>query len=1016
MVYLGLEVCHYKQLLVLSPPLIRSLENTIETVIRQNDLSLVKKKSGQYFIALGEEAGADPKAMLDAAFQLLAVLFGRREDLYGYNLLFSVVPDKKPAAAEGIIAAGFLDLLEEESLWIPNRDAALLQDHARLEAGDEYTRVLEIRKTEPVYNVISHIPQIRKRIIERLAQVFVKRFSAKGRNPALVLVSGPADCAKRETAAEALALMLGRDRGFSLPVGGGRGACRFPLEPLLGSIRAAGAEFLKRVPTCLAACEKPVWKAHESFLTLLLAGKPLSGDRVEEDFFILYNLFLAAYLRYMREKFLPGVLVFHDPHRLTPSVAGRLRVLVADLAVRYRIALVVVSSRSQLPALFKAWDKMRVTVKPFGIEDTRRCFATLYPGVAVPRRTVDQILRLSRGRYGAILHFIYFLRLNRKIVQEGSRFVWVPRSALKSQVPASARTAAVAIIRSLKEEARTILYASYCLGALATGPELLEFFAAIGLNRARVDEQLLHLGSMRLLFGDERPRFTAGLRAVLRKMSPQKTRYLDDQLRAFLKERIDRFLPWRAARCFRLLAFLDRGDLAVDRLAPVVNFFLDARLLAQAAYFLKAEHYLAPARLSDDKRKQLAYVLYACRIRFHLLSGDVQEADRETGRSTLAVESLVPQSWFARLYLELGRYHLCREDAAKALPLLKKSVHYFQELSMTAPSSEAFLELGAGFLVRGNLKEALEYFSFAKKLIQDVADPYIHIRALWFESVGFYLLGNYSRIIANCDQAALLAAAHGFRESELLFGFLKARVMFDLGFYDRAGSLLRDCLCLSRLYGFAAARTLLFAWLTRATAYAGQSDDALALLGTLPENEETLFFRGEAYVIAGEDKKAEKVFTKALHAKPGPAFLFPEFNAWRSGFDLVEGRCLDLNTHGSPLHRLSRAWRAVLQCRSGALDEGIAELHLLTITEKFAEADPHISLFYYLYYTVLKTLEKKKTSVQEVGHALTILNKALKHLQERATMIDEPRDRINYLTQNRWNKLMFEEGKANKLL
>ncbi len=539
---------------------------------------------------------------------------------------------------------------------------------------------------------------------------------------------------------------------------------------------------------------------------------------------------------------------------------------------------------------------------------------------------------------------------------------------------------------------------------------------SVGLNRKSALEQLSHLRSMRLFFREERVRLTGFLREFLRRLSPQKTKYLEEQLRIFLKERLDSFLPWRAAPCFRILSWLGAGDLVTGRLAPVISYFLDARLLPPAAYFLKPEQYLKPERLSAETRTQLDYILFAYRVRYLLLSGDVAGADKEVTRSTLSPESLVPQSWFARYYLELGRYHLCRKETVKALPLYKKAVHYFQELSMAAPSSEAFLELGCGFLVKGNLKESLDYFSFAKKLMQDVSAPFIHIRSLWFESTALYLTGNFSRILSNCDQAALLAAAHGFRESELLFGFLKARVMFDLGFYDRAALLLRDCLCQARLYGLMAARVILCAWLARCALYGGEGDYALDLLRTLPETDETLFFRGEAYFMTGEEKRAEKIFTKALHLNPGPAVLFPEFNTWSSGFDLVEGRCLDLNTHGTPLFRLARAFRAMLRCRSGNLDEGIADLHQLTITDKFIEADPHVSLFYYLYYTVLKTLEKKKTTLQEVGHGLTILNKALKHLQERSTVIDEPRDRINYLTQNYWNKLIFNEGKANKLL
>lgn len=1015
MIYLGLEVCHLKQLLITSPPLIKSLEEKIDTVIKQNDIRLLKRRAGVYFLAMGEEAEADPKDILDAAFQLHAAVTEFREDLYGFNIVLAACGDQKPAVGEGLVAAALLELLEEEGVWIHNRDAGYFAHHAHLRQGDQYTRIIESKKAEPVYNVISQIPHIRRRIIRRLAQVFVRRFSSAG-NPSVVFITGPADCAKREVTAESLRAVLGKERGFYLAIAAPPDRRRFHLLPLVASMKAADAEFLKRLPQYLHPVEKPVWKSYASLFSQLLEDRAVSGDRVEEDFFVIYNLFLAAYLRRMRECMLPGFLVFHDPHRLTVSVQERLKTLLSDLAVRFRIAVIVVSNRPQLPEMFKSLEKMRVTVKEFGVEDARRCFRALYPGVNVPRKALDHILRLSGGRYSALLHYIYYLRLSRKIVQEGEGFSWVDRRKLPLKVPAGRRSATLAIIRSLKEEARTVLYAGYCLGVFCTEPEIIDFLVSIGLNRVKAEEQLAHLRSMHLYRGVEKPHTAERLRRYLRRFSPQKTRYLEEQVRAFLEQRLDQFLPWRAAPCFRLLSWLGAGDLAAGRLAGVINYFLDTRLLPQAASFLSPEYSLKLPGLSEETNTRLQYILCACRVRYRLLCGDMDGADKEVTRSALSTESLVPQPWFARYYLELGRFHLCKEDAAKALPLLKKAVHYFQELSMTVPSSEAFLELGCGFLVKGNLKEALDYFSFATKLLKDVSAPFIHIRSLWFESVALYLTGNFSRILSNCDQAALVAGAHGFREAELLFGFLKSRVMFDLGFYDRAAHLLRDCLCQARLFGLNAARTILYAWLARSALYAGESDYALSLLRTLPETDETLFFRGEAYVISGEDKKAEKIFTKGLHLKPAPPVLFPEYHTWSSGFDLVEGRCLDLNTHGTPLFRLTRAFRAVLLCRAGKLEEGVADLHHLTITDKFAEADPHVYLFYFLYYSVLKTLEKKKTTLQEVGHSLTILNKSLKHLQERSTVIDEPRDRINYITRNYWNKLIFEEGKANKML
>jgi tetratricopeptide (TPR) repeat protein len=1016
MFFLGLEISHYKQLSICNPALIKSLEEKMEIVVRQNNAGLARKKPGFFLFSMGEEAETDPKDVLDAAFQLAAAVGEFRDELYGYNLLLSSQADERPVNVEARMTAAFLELLEGEGLWVHSRDADLFKKHAHFQAADPYLRIVESKKAEPTYNVISYVPQIRKRIIQRLAQLFLKWFAKASHNPALVLVSGPPDSAREEIVAAALLSVLGKERAVFVPSVGKWNAALSPVSPLVESVKAAREVFLKRLPHYLEPHERRIWKSYESFLLLLLEGKPVSGDRSEEDFFIVYHLYLTASFRLMRELNLPGIVVFLKPERLAPRLQERLRTIFDDLGRRFRIALVLVSSRRRVSEAFRGFSQVRVAIKPFGLRDTRRCFSALYPGVAVPRKALEAILRLSRGRYSALLHYIYYLRLNRKIVQDGARFAWVPKSALKMRIPVRQRTATVTIMRSLKEEARTILFVGYCLGGFFYHEEFLDFFAFLGLQPKKVEEQLNYLRSMELFFGNGRPRFAGALRGVLRRLSAQKTKYLEEQMRAYVRDRLTQFLPARAARCFRFLASVAAADLVVDHLAPVINHFLDARLLAQAEYFLKPEHYLRVADLSSERRTRLDYILFAYRIRFHLLPGNSEAAEKLVARNVLPTESLVPQPYFARMYLELGRFHLCREETAKALPFLKKAVQYFQELSMTGPTSEAFLELGCGFLAKGNLKEALEYFSFAKKLIQDVQAPFIHVRSLWFESVALYLQGNYSRILSDCDEAALLAAAHGFREAELLFGVLKSRVMFDLGFYDRASLLLRECLAQARLYGQKQAETMLYAWLARCAAYQGQTDYALQLLRALEETDETLFIRGEVHFLEHEDKKAEKVFTKALHRRSAPSLLFPEYNEWRSGFSLVEGRCLDLNVHGTPLLRLCRAFRAVLQCRAGNLDEGIAELHLLTTTEKFSEADPHVYLFYFLYYTVLKTLEKKKTSLQEVGHGLTILNKALKHLQERSTVIDEPRDRIHYIGQNYWNKLILEAAKLNKLV
>ncbi len=46
----------------------------------------------------------------------------------------------------------------------------------------------------------------------------------------------------------------------------------------------------------------------------------------------------------------------------------------------------------------------------------------------------------------------------------------------------------------------------------------------------------------------------------------------------------------------------------------------------------------------------------------------------------------------------------------------------------------------------------------------------------------------------------------------------------------------------------------------------------------------------------------------------------------------------------------------------------------------------------------------------------TVLGKALKSLQERASRIDAPSERSSFLSQNRWNRRIMDEARERKLV
>ena len=48
--------------------------------------------------------------------------------------------------------------------------------------------------------------------------------------------------------------------------------------------------------------------------------------------------------------------------------------------------------------------------------------------------------------------------------------------------------------------------------------------------------------------------------------------------------------------------------------------------------------------------------------------------------------------------------------------------------------------------------------------------------------------------------------------------------------------------------------------------------------------------------------------------------------------------------------------------------------------------------------------------------SLTVLNKALKLLQQRASKIDDSTERWHYLSNNYWNSLLFAEARKKKMI
>lgn len=109
--------------------------------------------------------------------------------------------------------------------------------------------------------------------------------------------------------------------------------------------------------------------------------------------------------------------------------------------------------------------------------------------------------------------------------------------------------------------------------------------------------------------------------------------------------------------------------------------------------------------------------------------------------------------------------------------------------------------------------------------------------------------------------------------------------------------------------------------------------------------------------------------------------------------------------------RMIRAFRAYLLAQSGAVAEGVRELHAIVREEHIPDCDPCQSLYHLFYFLALP-----ESRDEDSDDRFTVLNKAFKLLQERTVRIDHESVKKQFLNENYWNGRLVEEARAARLM
>lgn len=1058
MLYLLLSVAHYKQLAVVDQALLDDLARAVLEIEKSYGYGRSHSRDGDTLFCLGEERTLDPRQALEFAFALRAALGRREEELFGYELLLALAAaGERP---EAVVRRLHKALLEAEDTGQLRAEQELQGMLSGLVEGRREGGFFRITGGEVGPVQAQRRPGGRVRDTA-LAREVARKVRLMARGPggrAGLLLHGPVSTER------SLVVDAAERRVFhasAIP----RAPRMYPLfrrrsilHPLLNAIDPF---FFHEVSQYLSRVEQGIWARQAPLLLALKpslvaaeglrecwprgvpgsarpsrgsAAAPPSGpaealrpgaaapgagsesggaaapggiapDRLSRDFLLGFQLYLSAYLRMLEENFLPGLLICEDVDTWHPRSLEALAVLARDFSHLPSFVLLATCSKAEAPKELGDLRLESVAVKPLGISDLARVATRMYRGAAVPRPALSRLRAYTRGRLLVFCHCLRFLEGSGFLTKEDGSFRWEEPQSLEQALPARAATVSWRAASALPPSLRRLLYLVYLQSGLLDLWGMLDLLKGEGLAPPESLRQLRELEGRGLvrLTNHALPVFPA-FRRRLRKAALKREPDIETRFGAYLIERWRRGSYPHRVLLYLLLTRVGHPGEAAEVLEELLAQKLDELDFQGVSIFLDPKHF------RPEAAKPLPLLLAAVRLRHMMLQGRMREAE-EAYLSSMELGSdfqVNPQK--GGLFLQIARYFHGRGDTPMAMQWVKKSVLQFQGASQARGEREASVELGMILLADGKFEEALEYFTIAEQLAVPAAGlTRVVTHAL--KAVALFVQGNLSRAADETRKGAAVAEQTKSREWGLFLEFLEARIRFELGFYAEARDGLQSALATEAVYELPAARSVLYRWLGRAHAYTGSYAAARRLLGEGEDSWERLYFLSECHFFQQEYGPALAACGRAVSMEQASPRCPVERVSWADGFRDVEGRCLELLRENTMQLRLLQAFQGYLWGLEGSSERAVEQLHSLTRGGRLPASDPYQSLYHYFYACVLPEVRK-----DDLDDSLTVLSKALKLLQQRASKTEDSSLRWRYLSSNYWNGLLFAEARKKKMI
>lgn len=976
MFYLLVELNSHRQLRRLKPDILGDVENRTRGILADCGASAVSSENGQYYFCFDSVRAGEHEHILDTAVRVRGYLDQHSSTLSGFSVYLDVSQTSSTEAAVRQLRSMALRTAIEEEIVVSEAAAIAVEPYARLEKRGTFFVVGE-KHERPSVSATSYRDFLKREdAIDSILDACDEFL--ENRTGGAVLVHGSEDIGKGIAAFHAAKSIYGRDtEGWPFEIGPMGAISYAPLVYCLTTSR------LRLLDAAMSRAEQTLFRRHRSVVDGLRRTELTDEfvDSPDTDIAIAFRSVVFAYLRLMTSRNLPPFILCYGVHDFDQASLRILRSVLNDLEGSPAIAILT-SEKPFLPMALRELPHKKLEIGLPTVDEWRRMAARVTgPGIGS-----SPVLSTVRGGH-AVFH---------SLVAEHA----FSRNELENRLPPSTR-----LLGALEDEyVETMLAVALVDGAL-TVDLLSAFMAELGVARVRTPElvnDLQRLGYLResVMLCSAVPDLAHAISVAF----PAAARKVITALVHFFRPALAAIKP--------IYAFiLDAGDpqLAVQTVASYLDDLLERRRFREARAVLYGTLPAFRGSSETQVRSTLHLLLYVHRLKLALLSRDEPTADRVfPGWRNLTVYS--PKSSIHGDYLLTKAQYLNAKGARNdGLTLVKKAILAYQESDAPRGVARANAEFGLVLLSQGNVSAARDYFSIAARTGAQLGDRRGALHAGMLELATDISLGSLTRAREKAEQLKAESRRLAVRREELYLDFVLGRIAFELGAYETAEGILATTLCDADILQDDEARSLLQRWLGRSVAYRGAPKRGLEIVDATSGGAEGTLFRVEALILLGQFGDAAKAASAAADPAARASFRPGEALVWDSGFANIEDRSND-PADGVISHLLS-AFLAYAQAEHGEPAAGIEVLHRLTRAGGSAIRDPYAALYLLLYSEILP-----ENGGEEIEDMVTILGKAVKHLQERTSRIDNYADKTSYLRRNHWNAVLTAKAKRYNLV